>query len=382
MTQDNHSQDKLSELRVQAEAVLPRKGFEVPDVSALSTEEIQELVHELHVHQIELELQNEDLRHAQLKLEELKDNYLDLYDFAPDGYMTLNDKGLILEANLTAVRLLGTDRTRLIKMFLSHFVCQKFSNSYYSSLKQVFGSQSKQTCEIKLTRKDGTVFYAQLESVAVQDESGQFRRCRTILTDITEHKVAEDALKAEKQRFQSLGENSPFGLVIIQPNGTFSYANPKFKEMFGYDLGDVPNGREWFRKAYPDPGYRHEVISTWMEDVKDSAPGETRPKVFSVTCKDGTEKIVHFRPVKLDSDEYMMTCEDITALNKAEEALRASEELYRNFFETSHECVFITTPDGKFIDVNPAGMEMFGYDPQVLFFTFYGQKRGDFLIIY
>ena len=165
MTQDNHSQDKLSELRTQAEAVLPRKGFEVPDVSALSTKEIQELVHELHVHQIELDIQNEDLRQAQIKLEELKDKYLDLYDFAPAGYMTLNDKGLILEANLTAVRLLGVERTSLLKMFLSSFVCQEFVNPYYSYLKQVFESQSMQTCEIKLTRKEGTVFYAQMESI-------------------------------------------------------------------------------------------------------------------------------------------------------------------------------------------------------------------------
>ena len=332
MTQDNHSQDKLSELRTQAETALQGKGFDVPDVSALSTEKIQELVHELHVHQIELDIQNEDLRQAQIKLEELKDKYVDLYDFAPAGYMTLNDKGLILEANLTAVRLLGVERTSLIKMFLSRFVCQEFVNPYYLYLKQVFESQSMQTCEIKLTRKDGTVFYAQLESVAVQDESGQFRRCRTILTDITEHKVAEDALKAEKQRFQSLGENSPFGMVMIQPDGSFSYANPKFKEMFGYDLSDVPTGRDWFRKAFPDPDYKHEVMSTWMEDVKGSALGETRPRLFSVSCKDGSEKIVHFRPVKLDSGEDLMTCEDITERKRMEDELRQSEEWYRSLY--------------------------------------------------
>ncbi|MEI6135647.1 MAG: PAS domain S-box protein, partial [Desulfomonile sp.] len=216
--------------------------------------------------------------------------------------------------------------------------------------------------ETRFRTKDGDIRYG-LMSASITVLNG-VEHILNVTRDITDRKQAEEALKAEKQRFQSLGENSPFGMVMIQPDGTFSYANPKFKEMFGYDLGDVPNGREWFRKAYPDPHYRHEVISSWMEHVKSSAPGETTPRVFRVTCKDGTEKIVHFRPVKLDSDEYMMTCEDITALNKAEEALRASEELYRNFFETSHECVFITTPDGKFIDVNPAGMEMFGYDPQ------------------
>jgi len=226
MTQDNHSQDKLSELRTQAEAALPGKGFDVPDVSALSTGEIQELVHELHVHQIELELQNEDLRQAQLKLEELKDNYLDLYDFAPDGYMTLNDKGLILEANLTAVRLLGTERTKLIKMFLSHFVCQEFSNSYYSYLKQVFGSQSEQTCEIKLTRKDGTVFYAQLVSIPVQDESGQFKRCRTILTDITERKQAEEQLRKSEEKYRILADNMEDVIWQLSPDMVFTYISP------------------------------------------------------------------------------------------------------------------------------------------------------------
>ncbi|MEI6135579.1 MAG: hypothetical protein WCP72_11445 [Desulfomonile sp.] len=85
MTQDDHSQDRLYELRIQAETALPKKGFDVPDLSDLSTEEIHKLVHELHVHQIELEMQNEDLGQAHKKLEELKDKYVDLYDFAPGG---------------------------------------------------------------------------------------------------------------------------------------------------------------------------------------------------------------------------------------------------------------------------------------------------------
>ena len=82
-----------------------------------------------------MEMQNEELRQAQIKLEELKDkylnNYMELYDFAPVGYMTLDDRGLILEANLTATRLLGVERTSLIKMFLSQFVCKEFGDTFY-----------------------------------------------------------------------------------------------------------------------------------------------------------------------------------------------------------------------------------------------------------
>ena len=207
MTQDDHSQDRLYELRIQAETALPKKGFDVPDLSDLSTEEIHKLVHELHVHQIELEMQNEDLGQAHKKLEELKDKYLDLYDFAPVGYVTLNDKGLILEANLTAVQLLGVERTRLLKMFLSSFVCQEFGDTFYMYLQQVFQSQSRQTCEIKLIRKDGTIFYAQLESIAVQDGSGQSNWCRTVLSDITERKRAEqerETLRAQLLQSQKM----------------------------------------------------------------------------------------------------------------------------------------------------------------------------------
>ena len=165
MTQEKDSNDKFSVLRSQAEELLGPVSVDQEDISALSPEEAQVLVHDLRIHQIELEMQNEELRQAQIKLEELKDKYLDLYDFAPVGYMTLNDRGLILEANLTTVQLLSMERTSLIKMFFSHFVCEEFTDTFYLYLQQVFQSQSKQACEIKLTRKDGTVFYAQLESI-------------------------------------------------------------------------------------------------------------------------------------------------------------------------------------------------------------------------
>ena len=125
MAQEKDSEGKFSRLRTRAEETLSRKPSDMEDISALSPEEVQRLVHELRVHQIELEMQNEDLRQAQVKLEELKDRYLDLYDFAPVGYVTLNEKGLILEANLTAVRLLGVERQSLMKMFFSRFVCSR-----------------------------------------------------------------------------------------------------------------------------------------------------------------------------------------------------------------------------------------------------------------
>lgn len=146
----------------------------------------------------------------------------------------------------------------------------------------------------------------------------------------------DETLNMEKQRFQRLAENSPLGTVIIDPDGSFSYANSKFKEMFGYDINDVPNGREWFRRAFPDSAYRNEVISAWIEDFKDKAPGEIRPRVFSVVCKDGGIKIVHFRPFRLDSGEDLMTCEDITNLKKVQEEAQRNEARLEKIIDILH----------------------------------------------
>ena len=143
-----------------------------------------------------------------------------------------------------------------------------------------------------------------------------------------ERKQAEEALLTEKQRFQTVSENAPFGMAMIDQTGTYKYINPKFKELFGYDLNDIPDGKTWFRKAFPDPAYQHQVISAWINDnrLESPKPGEKISRTFRVTCKDGTEKIIEFRPVKLETSEYLTSFVDITLRKNAEDALQRSEE--------------------------------------------------------
>jgi two-component system cell cycle sensor histidine kinase/response regulator CckA len=143
-----------------------------------------------------------------------------------------------------------------------------------------------------------------------------------------ERRQAEEALSIEKQRFQTVSENAPFGIALIDKAGIYKYINPKFRELFGYDLNDIPDGKAWFRKAYPDPTYRHHAISTWITDnnLGSSKPGEKISRTFTVTCKDGTEKIINIFPVKLETGEYLTSFVDFTLHKKAEETLRRSEE--------------------------------------------------------
>ena len=127
-----------------------------------------------------------------------------------------------------------------------------------------------------------------------------------------------------KQR--TLAENAPFGIALIDKDGTFSYINPKFIDMFGYSSSDIPCGRDWFRKAYPDPVYRHETISAWIKDLKGSNPGEKRPRILTVNCKDGTEKIIRFIAVQQQDGGDLLSCEDMTDSMRALEALTKSEQ--------------------------------------------------------
>jgi chemotaxis family two-component system sensor kinase Cph1 len=192
---DKNKRDKLSKLRKKAEALLIDKGLSEEDASKLSPERVRRLVQALTVHQVELEMQNEELRQAQANLEKLKDKYVDLYDFAPVGYLTLNDQGLIVEANLTATRLLGTERNKLLKKLFSHFVCKGDLDSYHFCFKRLLATQSQEKCELKLKRNDGTEFFAELEAVPVEDGTGESRLFRAILSDISERKRAEEELK-------------------------------------------------------------------------------------------------------------------------------------------------------------------------------------------
>ena len=168
---------------------------DVSDVSDLSSEDVQKLIHDLRVHQIELEMQNEELRQTQLALEESRDRYLDLYDYAPVGYFTLDENALVLEANLSGASLLGMERGSLIGKPLMSFIHKETQDTFYFHRTQVLQTGARHMCEIKLLKPDGNWFHAQLESVGIADSHGGFGRLRTLITDITSRRLAESALQ-------------------------------------------------------------------------------------------------------------------------------------------------------------------------------------------
>jgi PAS domain S-box-containing protein len=173
---------------------------------------------------------------------------------------------------------------------------------------------------------------------------------------------SQEAVQVSEQKFRNLVTHAPIGLSILNKGGIYEYVNPKFNEIFGYTLEDIPRGKNWLEKAYPDPEYRQKVVTCWREDASEAKAGKTRPRVFTVACKNGSSKEILFKRVALADGRHLVTSEDITERKLAEQAMRESEEKYRTLFEGSKEPLIITTKDGKFVDLNKAIVQLLGYD--------------------
>jgi PAS domain S-box-containing protein len=196
--------DSRQALRKRAEALAGERAGEMPEnLEALSPEAARRALHELRVHQIELEMQNEELRRAQEELEGSRARYFDLYDLAPVGYFTLSEQGLILEANLTAAKLLGVARGALVKQPLSRYVLHEDQDIYYLHRKALLETGAPQSWELRVLKKDAAPFWVRVEATTAQGADGA-SLWRAVVSDITDNKRAERALKtinAELQEF-------------------------------------------------------------------------------------------------------------------------------------------------------------------------------------
>lgn len=175
------------------------------DRLALSPEESRQLLHELRVHQIELEMQNEELRASEVALDAARERYFDLYDLAPVGYCTINEQGLIRQANLNAAKLFGVTRSALIKQPLTRRILKEDQDIYYLHRRRLTEKGEPCLCELRMIREDGTPFWIALTMTVGQDTEGALE-LRAAFSDINERKQSEAALAQLQQDL--LGKNA------------------------------------------------------------------------------------------------------------------------------------------------------------------------------
>jgi PAS domain S-box-containing protein len=196
-----------TELRRHAEERLCAKTVELhpPRIE----EATQRLVHELEVHQIELEMQNAELSQAKDEVGKALEKYTSLYDFAPVGYFTLGRSGAISAVNLTGVSLLGIERARLLGRRFGLFVAAEARLLFAELLGKVFASQDKESCEVTLSTEGNHPLFVQIEAMA--DASG--KECRIAVIDITERRRAEDALTEKRRELEELNRSLEVRIV-------------------------------------------------------------------------------------------------------------------------------------------------------------------------
>ncbi len=206
---DAMPEDEQAHLRQQAEQHLG-DGW-ADDLSTYSPDDTRRLLHELRVHQIELEMQNAELHRSQEALLAAQARYFDLYDLAPVGYMTISQQGIILEANLTAARLLGVTRDALRRQPFSSFIHFDDQDSYYRCHHALDRTGQPQQCELRLRHQTGDHIWVRLDVVNAREQDDETLVKRITMSDITERKRAEIehehvlAQLAQAQKMETIG---------------------------------------------------------------------------------------------------------------------------------------------------------------------------------
>jgi PAS domain S-box-containing protein len=235
MTDKDEKPQQAEELRVRAEQVAREITDASPEsLTTLLPEETSRALHELQIHHIELEMQNEELRRAQAELELSRERYFDLYDLAPVGYCAISEQGLILEANLTAATLLGMARNALVKQPVRRFILNEDQDIYSLHSTQLFETGKPQECELRMVKLDGTLAWAHLAATVARD-SDVARACRVVISDITERKKKEAELEFKNLVLFTQQETSIDGILLVDENNSIISCNRRFAELW-----DIP----------------------------------------------------------------------------------------------------------------------------------------------
>jgi two-component system cell cycle sensor histidine kinase/response regulator CckA len=244
-------------LRHVAEEAALGQAVQLPEsLEALSAEEARRTLHELRVHQIELQMQNEELRATQANLDAERARYLDLYDLAPVGYCTVSERGHILEANLTVAGLLRVNRGSLINQSITKFIFNEDQDTYYLHQKGVLGFGEKGAWVLRMLREDGTVFWARHESSAVRLEGGA-PAGRIVISDITEFKQAEIELHEIAQRLKLATDAAQIGVFDhFLAEDKLIWDEHMFR-IYGIDeAGFLGCKQAWLRALHPEDAPR------------------------------------------------------------------------------------------------------------------------------
>lgn len=356
---DEVGQSKHNQLRLRAEEFLRLSRRDIDDLAA---QDVQSLVHELQVYQVELEMQNEELRGVQIDLQLSRDQYQDLFEFAPVGYLLVDRKGTISSANLTATTLLGVERSRLLGARISDFIAPEDQDILYLHLGEVFATDRKRSCQLPINRGEEGPRFLRMETVRVPSAAGQHQLCKLVLSDVSEsvrlHQRLEgvrddlelrvekrtqelswaaDELSARQARLSAILDTAGDAILSINEECLIESANAAAERMFGHSAAELTgmNLKELLPPPYPDGSTVFPC--QWFGRSRDPRNGNRLE--FTARRQDGVPL-----PVEVSTGEEWydhtrkttIVVRDVSERKRAEQDLSASEARLMRAQERAH----------------------------------------------
>ncbi|HRD66810.1 MAG TPA: PAS domain S-box protein [Candidatus Competibacter sp.] len=346
------------DLRHCAEARLRERQAQL-DSRLLTADEIQRLVHELQVHQMELKIQNEELRETQSQLKRSLDRYIELYDFAPVAYFTLTADSAIRELNLAGAALLGQERFRLIGQRLDLFVSRQTRPDFNAFLDRVLLGTSRERCEIALDREGVPICHARLEGVGVRDDEEGL--CRLAAVDITECKRTEEALRVSEEKYRTVADFTYDWEYWCDPQGRYVYISPSCERITGYRPENfIADPGLMLKLVHPDD---REQVAQHLADRNEAG----KLLEFRIATRTGEERWVgHARQSAYGADGRWLgqrgSIRDITERKRSDEVLIRSEARFHGLIDhVSSVAVQGYDADGTIHYWNDASETVYGY---------------------
>ena len=348
MKKDNKSDSAL--LRQKAEELLKKKSSGT--ASPLSEVESSRLIYELQVHQIELELQHDELRLTRAEAEAVKDKYIRLYDFAPSGYFTLSVKGEIIELNISGARMLGKDRQHLKNNLFGFFVSEETKPIFNRFLEKAFQSSAKESCDVTLLQDGNLPMYGNLTGIVY--ENGE--QCLVTMVDITERKQDQESLRQSELLYRNLFDKANEGLILLSMEGKLVEVNNSFAEMHGYTVDELKDIDIKELDVLNDRAFkgRAEVMQRINAGEVVRFEVEHYHKDGHIVTLSTTASLVNVGGQQF----YLAFHQDISERRVAQEALQSSEKRYRTTLESISDAFFSLNNQLRFTYFNKQAEEL------------------------
>ncbi|MGE5253367.1 MAG: PAS domain-containing protein, partial [Planctomycetaceae bacterium] len=381
-------QKSTNELRRKAERLRAKRRTATPE---MTTGDVEKLVEDLRTHQVELEMQNRELREAQIEIEDSRSKYSDLYDFAPIAYFTLDNKGIITEANLRSAWLLGMERSLFIKKSFNLFVKPESLDHFLSHRRRVLKG-NQESLELELRKKDGSLFFARLESIPAKDSEGNIVQMRSAVVDISEGKRAEEeirkahdelemrvqertaeltrankALRESQALLRAVMENTSDPVYVKDRESRMLMCNPALEKVAGRPAAEIIGRTD--SEYYNDPAIGQGLRE---HDLSVMGSGQSQTWEETVITPDGYRTFISNKaPYRNESGEVIGTLgisHDITERKKIEQALRESEAKSSALIKYAPTGIYeLDYRTGRFLSVNDAICQILGYTREELF---------------